>query len=163
MGMLTAGKVLVVLLSLAVQMLHHNTDVKATLLWFAVTTLLELFFFSLGILCCMLTGWLLAVPVIYAAANSFAIIMTVLLQALGERVHSLLAAHTEGDVGKSKAGHLGLCLRQIGPGHDFQPIAAIKGEKVGLKVGVPVVIFCPGGSAKIGDEKRSCTLQVRHI
>lgn len=84
MGMLTAGKVLVVLLSLAVQMLHHNIDVKATLLWFVVTTLLELFFFSLGILCCMLTGWLLAVPVIYAAANSFAVIMTVLLQALGE-------------------------------------------------------------------------------
>ncbi len=84
MGMMTVGKALVVLASLAVQMLHHNTDVKATLLWFAVTTLLELFFFSLSILCCMLTGWLLAVPVVYAAANSFAIIMTYLLQVLGE-------------------------------------------------------------------------------
>ena len=84
MGMLTVGKVFVVLASLGVQMLYHNTDVKATLLWFAVTTLLELFFFSLGVLCCMLTGWLLAAPVIYAAANSFVIIMTVLLQALGE-------------------------------------------------------------------------------
>ena len=84
MGMLTVGKAVVVLASLAVQMIYHNTDVKATLLWFVVTTLLELFFFALGILCCMLTGWLLAAPVIYAAANCFVIIATFLLRALGE-------------------------------------------------------------------------------
>lgn len=84
MGMLTAGKIIVVLASLAVQMLHHNVDVKATLLWFVVATLLELFFFALGILCCMLTGWLLAAPVIYAAANCFVVLLTLLLRALGE-------------------------------------------------------------------------------
>ena len=84
MGMLTVGKILVVLTSLAVQLLHHNVDVKATLLWFVVATLLELFFFSLGILCCMLTGWLLAAPVIYAAANCFVLLLTLLLRALGE-------------------------------------------------------------------------------
>ena len=84
MGMLTVGKIIVVLASLAVQMLHHNVDVKATLLWFVVATLLELLFFSLGILCCMLTGWLLAAPVIYAAANCFVLLLTLLLRALGD-------------------------------------------------------------------------------
>ena len=42
---------------------------RGTLEWMAVAELSCLFFFALATLCAMVTGWLLAVPVIYAGVN----------------------------------------------------------------------------------------------
>ena len=84
LGMMASGKLLVALLSLAVQAMRlGEVDLKAIGIWFAVLTGVELFFFALGTLCCMVTGWLLAMPVLYTAANIAAYLMTLLLQALG--------------------------------------------------------------------------------
>ena len=59
-AMLTAGNLLVVLVSLLV-----CGEPGPLLVWLAVVTLAEIFFLALGTLCAMLTGWLLAVPVLY--------------------------------------------------------------------------------------------------
>lgn len=83
MGMLTAGKLLVALLTIGEQLMHGQVALKAICVWFLVVTLVELFFFALAILCCMVTGWLLAMPVLYAAANCVVIIVTELLRILG--------------------------------------------------------------------------------
>lgn len=84
LGMMASGKLLVALLSLAVQAMRlGKVDIKAVCIWFAVLTGVELFFFALGSLCCVVTGWLLAMPVLYAAANVAAYLMTRLLQLLG--------------------------------------------------------------------------------
>ena len=55
----------------------------ALVVWFLVSTALDFIFFSMAVLCCMLTGWLLASPVLYAALNGGAAVITVLMQALG--------------------------------------------------------------------------------
>lgn len=56
----------------------------ALLTWFVVATLLDLIFLALGTLCAMVTGWLLAVPVLYAAVNCLAVALTWLGQQLAE-------------------------------------------------------------------------------
>lgn len=63
-AMLTAGNLLVVLVSLLV-----CGEPGPLLVWLAVVTLAEIFFLALGTLCAMLTGWLLAVPVLYVGIN----------------------------------------------------------------------------------------------
>ncbi len=84
MGMMTFGKLLTCFLTGLVQgLLYDGVAWSALFQWFWVCTALEFFFFSLAILCCMASGWLPAVPVLYAAANSFIFIATILLQALG--------------------------------------------------------------------------------
>lgn len=84
LGMMASGKLLVALMSLAVQAMRlGKVDVKALCIWFLVLTAVELFFFALGTFCCMITGWLLAMPVLYAAANVAVYLLTALLQLLG--------------------------------------------------------------------------------
>lgn len=84
LGMMASGKLVVALMSLVVQALRMGeVDIKALLIWFVVLTAVELFFFALGTFCCMITGWLLAMPVLYAAANVAAYLLTALLQLLG--------------------------------------------------------------------------------
>ena len=84
MGMLTAGKLLVAVLTVAEQAIFGSVALKEIALWLLVCTLLELFFLSLGILCNVVTGWLLAAPVLYAGINCLAILVTLLLRALGQ-------------------------------------------------------------------------------
>ncbi|MBE6919461.1 MAG: hypothetical protein E7469_07240 [Ruminococcaceae bacterium] len=84
MGMLTAGKLIVAVLTVLVQLMHGDVAFKAIGVWLLVVTLVEFFFFSLGTLCSMVTGWLLAMPVLYAVANALAIMVTQLLRFLGE-------------------------------------------------------------------------------
>ena len=55
----------------------------ALMAWFWVSTALDFIFFALAVLCCMLTGWLLAAPVLFAALNGGAAVITILMQALG--------------------------------------------------------------------------------
>ena len=43
--------------------------------WLLLTELMALFFFALGSLCAMVTGWLLAVPVLYGAMNVVALLL----------------------------------------------------------------------------------------
>lgn len=57
-GLLTAGNLLIFLLSALAMMPSGSVDWAALGLWLLVTELLELFFLSLGTLCAMATGWL---------------------------------------------------------------------------------------------------------
>ena len=63
-GLLSAGNLLIFLLSALAMMPSGSVDWAALGLWLLVTELLELFFLSLGTLCAMATGWLLAIPVL---------------------------------------------------------------------------------------------------
>ena len=84
MGMLTVGKVVVAALTVLVQAAHGDVAFRAIGMWLLVTTLVEFFFFALAALCCMVTGWLLAAPVLYGVANGLAVMVTQLLRFLGE-------------------------------------------------------------------------------
>ena len=68
-GMFTAVHVVTALISLPVQAALGAVDLQGTLEWLAVAEVSGLFFFSLSTLCAMVTGWLLAIPVIYAGVN----------------------------------------------------------------------------------------------
>ena len=68
-GMFTAVHVVTALISLPVQAALGAVDLQGTLEWLAVAEVSGLLFFSLSTLCAMVTGWLLAVPVIYAGVN----------------------------------------------------------------------------------------------
>lgn len=81
--MFTAGNVLVALLTLLVQAVTGSAAVMDVLVWVAVVTMLDVFFFSMALLCCMFTGWLLAVPVLYGALNCIVWVVQALLQSLG--------------------------------------------------------------------------------
>ena len=72
-AMLTAGNLLVVLVSLLV-----CGEPGPLLVWLAVVTLAEIFFLALGTLCAMLTGWLLAVPVLYVGINFLVMVVCLL-------------------------------------------------------------------------------------
>lgn len=50
------------------------------LTWFAVAEMTSLFFFSLATLCAMVTGWVIAIPVIYAGVNAMFVAFYGLLQ-----------------------------------------------------------------------------------
>ena len=81
-GLLTAGNLLIFLLSVLAQAPYAPVDWAALGLWLLVTELMELFFLSLGTLCAMATGWLLAVPVLYGALNFLAILLCIVVQFL---------------------------------------------------------------------------------
>ena len=81
-GLLTAGNLLIFLLSALAMMPSGSVDWAALGLWLLVTELLELFFLSLGALCAMATGWLLAIPVLYGAVNAIAILLHAVVQAM---------------------------------------------------------------------------------
>lgn len=84
MGMLTAGKLAVAVLTVLVQLAHGEVGFRAIGMWLLVTTLVEFFFFALATLCCVVTGWLLAAPVLYGVANALALAITELLRFLGD-------------------------------------------------------------------------------
>ena len=65
----TAVHLATALLTLPVQAALGAVDVRGTWEWFAVAELTSIFFFALATLCTMITGWLLAVPVIFTGVN----------------------------------------------------------------------------------------------
>ena len=67
--MFTVVHLATALISLPVQAGCGAIDMRGTLEWFAAAELTGLFFFALATLCAMITGWLLAVPVIYVGVN----------------------------------------------------------------------------------------------
>ena len=85
-AMLAAGNLLVLAVTALAALLGGLALTPALLTWFVVATLLDLIFLVLGTLCAMVTGWLLAVPVLYAAVNCLAVALTW----LGQQLASLL-------------------------------------------------------------------------
>ncbi len=67
--MFTVVHVAAALLSLPVQTALGAVDFRGTMEWLAVAELSGLIFFSLATLCAMVTGWLLAIPVIFVGVN----------------------------------------------------------------------------------------------
>ena len=67
------GTLLAVLVSIPVQAYYGGVAWGALGAWLLVHCGLSLFFLALGLLCAMVTGWLLAIPAIYAVVN-FAVI-----------------------------------------------------------------------------------------
>ena len=72
LGALTAGNVLIFLLTALCSAGFSYVDWAALGTWLLLTELMALFFFALGSLCAMVTGWLLAVPVLLLARLIFA-------------------------------------------------------------------------------------------
>ena len=83
-AMLAAGNLLVLAVTALTALLGGLALTPALLTWFVVATLLDLIFLALGTLCAMVTGWLLAVPVLYAAVNCLAVALTWLGQQLAD-------------------------------------------------------------------------------
>ena len=81
---LAAGNLLVLAVTALTALLGGLALTPALLTWFVVATLLDLIFLALGTLCAMVTGWLLAVPVLYAAVNCLAVALTWLGQQLAD-------------------------------------------------------------------------------
>lgn len=75
LGALTAGNVLIFLLTALCSAGFSYVDWAALGAWLLLTELMALFFFALGSLCAMVTGWLLAVPVLYGAMNVVALLL----------------------------------------------------------------------------------------
>ena len=75
LGALTAGNVLIFLLTALCSAGFSYVDWAALGTWLLLTELMALFFFALGSLCAMVTGWLLAVPVLYGAMNVIALLL----------------------------------------------------------------------------------------
>lgn len=67
--MFTAVHLATALLTLPVQAALGAVNMRGTWEWFAAAELTSLFFFALATLCALITGWLLAVPVIYTGIN----------------------------------------------------------------------------------------------
>ena len=83
-GMLTAGNVLVFLLSVGSCAARGYVDWAMLGAWLLLTEQMGLFFFALASLCAMATGWLLAIPVLYGAANVLAYLLHIVVQAMAE-------------------------------------------------------------------------------
>lgn len=83
-GMLTAGNVLVFLLSVGSCAARGYVDWAMLGAWLLLTELMGMFFFALASLCAMATGWLLAIPVLYGAANVLAYLLHIVVQAMAE-------------------------------------------------------------------------------
>lgn len=83
-GMLTAGNVLVFLLSVGSCAARGYVDWAMLGAWLLLTELMGLFFFALASLCAMATGWLPAIPVLYGAANVLAYLLHIVVQAMAE-------------------------------------------------------------------------------
>ena len=81
-GILTAGNIVIFLLGAACCAGRGFVDWAMLGAWLLLTELMELFFFALASLCAMATGWLLAIPVLYAAVNAVAILLHTVVQAM---------------------------------------------------------------------------------
>lgn len=84
LGALTAGNVLIFLLTALCSAGFSYVDWAALGTWLLLTELMALFFFALGSLCAMVTGWLLAVPVLYGAMNAIAVLLHLVVQAMAQ-------------------------------------------------------------------------------
>lgn len=84
LGALTAGNVLIFLLTALCSAGFSYVDWTALGTWLLLTELMVLFFFALGSLCAMVTGWLLAVPVLYGAMNVIAVLLHLVVQAMAQ-------------------------------------------------------------------------------
>ena len=84
MGMLTAGNVLVFLVSVLCSAGRGFVDWATLGAWLLLTELMCLFFFALASLCAVVTGWLLAVPVLYGAVNVVALLLYLVVRAVAQ-------------------------------------------------------------------------------
>ena len=84
MGMLTAGNVLVFLVSVLCSAGRGFVDWATLGAWLLLTELMCLFFFALASLCAVVTGWLLAVPVLYGAVNVVALLLYMVVRAVAQ-------------------------------------------------------------------------------
>lgn len=83
MGMLLGGNVIVFLLTVLAQVSAIGAVAWSdTLLWLLTATLLNFVFFAMAVFCAMFTGWLLAVPVLYAGLNFAASVIHLLIKGL---------------------------------------------------------------------------------
>ncbi len=94
-GMLTAGNILVFCISALCAASCGFVPWGILASWLLLTELMCLFFFALASLCAMVTGWLLAVPVLYGAANVLAILLHLLVRGMREIFYY---GYTYGDV-----------------------------------------------------------------
>lgn len=83
----TVGNVLMALFALLSQAAVGAVSMTATLNWLLAAELSCLFFFALGTACAMLTGWVLAIPVIYAGVNFAVLAIVAVLQVMGEEFY----------------------------------------------------------------------------
>ncbi len=84
LSMLTAANLLTVLLAVLMEIVTGGVDISSLLVWLAVTEVSGFFFLSFGSLCAMITGWLLAVPVIYLGLNFVVAAYRLILGALAD-------------------------------------------------------------------------------
>lgn len=84
LGAVTAGNVLIALLSIVAMAGQGVVLWDALGLWLVSIELAEIFFFALAAVCAVVTGWLLAVPVIYAGCNCVAILLWLVATALAD-------------------------------------------------------------------------------
>lgn len=88
LGALTAGNVLIFLLTALCSAGFSYVDWAALGTWLLLTELMALFFFALGSLCAMVTGWLLAVPVLYGAMNVIALLLYAVISTMTQMFYS---------------------------------------------------------------------------
>ena len=81
-GSTFAANVLIFVMALLAQARVGAVAWEHSLQWLLVSTVVFLFFFALGTFCSMLTGWLLAVPVLYGAVQCAAFLINGLVQTL---------------------------------------------------------------------------------
>lgn len=95
MVMTTAGNVLVVLISALVELRLGAVEWKSLLCWFLISELLVFFFFALSTLCAMVTGWMLAIPVIFVGINFMVKAYSLLLSGMGAAFYYGYSMRTE--------------------------------------------------------------------
>lgn len=95
LGALTAGNVLIFLLTALCSAGFSYVDWAALGAWLLLTELMALFFFALGSLCAMVTGWLLAVPVLYGAMNVIALLLYAVISTMTQMFYF---GYSSGDI-----------------------------------------------------------------
>ena len=76
----TMVHIVTVIISVLVMSSYGVISWEGILTWFAVAELTSLFFFSLATLCAMVTGWVIAIPVIYVGVNAMFVAFYGMLQ-----------------------------------------------------------------------------------
>lgn len=84
LGAVTAGNVLIAALCVVAMAGQGIVLWDALALWLVSIELAEIFFFALAAVCAVATGWLLAVPVIYAGCNCVVILLWVVATSLAD-------------------------------------------------------------------------------
>lgn len=84
LGAATLGNVLIAVLSIVAMAGQGMVLWQALGLWLVSIELAEIFFFGLAAVCAVVTGWLLAVPVIYAGCNCLAILLWLVATSLAD-------------------------------------------------------------------------------